>query len=280
MMTESTYQLKEKIIQTLKINGPMLPVYIAKEINSDILFTSAFLSELISEKRIFASYMRIGSSAIYYLKENQKDLEKYGESLKSKEKEAFNLLKEKKFLEDEKQDSPIRVALRQIRDFAIPFKKNEKIFWRYFTTEEPELKQERKAEEQKQKKLEIFDKKEIKVTKKSTRPKTTKKSASAKKSEQFFNKVKEFLIKEQKEIIDIKGMTKDTLTLIIKSDDQEKLLIAYNKKRLTEADIVKAHKKSQELNLRYHLLSLGEPSKKIETFIEAIKDLSKIQKIQ
>ena len=274
MVNESTSQIKEKIVQILRIKGPLLPAYIAKEINYDTLFTSAFLSELISEKRIFSSRMRVGSSAIYYLKENQNDLEKYSEHLKSKEKEAFKLLQEKKFLEDEIQEPAIRVALRQIRDFAIPFKKNEKIFWRYFKIQESELNIKEKQE----------IKGKIKQTKtpakKSTKSKTTKKTASAKKSEQFFNKVKEFLISQKKEILDIQGVTKDTLTLKIKETNQEILLIAYNKKRITEEDILKAHKKAQELNLKYQILSLGEPSKKLDNFIKALRNLSEIQKIQ
>ena len=287
MGTENTYQLKEKIMQTLRITGPMLPAYISKSIGSDMLFTSAFLSELVSEKRILASHMRIGSSAIYYLKENQKDLEKYGESLKSKEKEAFILLKEKKFLEDEKQESPIKVALRQIRDFAFPFEKDGKIIWRYFITEESEYKQDKK-EKPKEKKLDILDKKSEEKRKqekphiknKQIKLKIIKKKASTKKSEQFFNKVKEFLINEQKEIIDILGVTKDNLILKIKDKDQEILLIALNKKRITETDITKAHKKSQELNLKYSILSLGDTSKKLENLIDALKDLSNIEKIQ
>ena len=283
MTTENTSQIKDKIIQTLRVRGPMIPAYLAKEIGSDMLFTSAFLSELISEKRIFASHMRIGSSAIYYLNENRNDLEKFGENLKSKEKEAFKLLQGKKFLQDEKQEPAIQVALRQIRDFAFPFERDGKIIWRYLITKESEYKKGKK-EKPKQKELSIFDKKsepkEKLPTKKITKPKTTKKSASAKKSEQFFNKVKEFLANKQKEIIDILGVTKDTLTLKIKEQNQEILLIAFNKKRITETDIGKAHKKAQELNLKYSILSLGDLSKKLDNLISAIKDLSNIEKIQ
>ena len=59
----------------------------------------------------------------------------------------------------------------------------------------------------------------------------------------------------------------------------EKLLVAYNKKRISELDILNAHKKASEKNLPYVILSLGETSKKLTSFIEAIKDLSGIEKI-
>jgi len=293
MATEDTSQIKNKIVQTLKFKGAMLPAYIAKEVGLDMLLTSAFLSELISEKKIKASYMRVGSSAIYYLSENFQDLEKYAEHLKSKEKEAFKLLKEKQFLEDEKQEPAIRVALRQLRDFAFPFEVNEKIIWRYFIIPKVEYKKQEKnieiilkkptiktPEKENAKEINIFDKKVEVKEKLKLKKKIIKKSASAKKSEQFFNKVKEFLTKKQKEITDILGVTKDTLTLKIKHQSQEILLIAFNKKRITEIDIIKTHKKAQELGLKYQILSLGEPSKKLDNLINAIKDLSEIEKIQ
>ena len=286
MVTQDTNEIKNKIVQNLKFKGPMLPAYIAKDIGLDMLLTSAFLSELLSEKRINASHMRVGSSAIYYLNENFQDLEKYSEHLKSKEKEAFKLIKEKQFLEDENQEPAIRVALRQIRDFAFPFKLNEKIIWRYLTIQESEYKSKQKQLQEKPKQLNIFDKKQepeqkIKIIKKKiTKPKTIKKSASAKKGEQFFNKVKEFLTKEQKEITDILGVTKDTLTLKIRNQNQEILLIAFNKKRINETDITKAHKKAQELKLKYSILSLGDLSKKLDNLISAIKELSTIEKIE
>ena len=59
----------------------------------------------------------------------------------------------------------------------------------------------------------------------------------------------------------------------------EKLLIAYNKKRLTEADLLKAHKKALEYRLPYVILSLGDLPKKLENFIEAIRNLSGIGKL-
>jgi len=44
MPIKDTSEIKEKIILILRKNGPSLPVHIAKEIETSILFTSAFLS--------------------------------------------------------------------------------------------------------------------------------------------------------------------------------------------------------------------------------------------
>ena len=63
-------------------------------------------------------------------------------------------------------------------------------------------------------------------------------------------------------------------------DREEKLLIAYNKKRITDADIIKSHHKANEANIPYIILSLGEPLKKLTNMIKAIKNLSYIQKVE
>jgi len=287
MPTQDTLQLKEKIISILKKRGPSLPVHIANETQQSILFASAFLSELISERKIKTSFMRVGSSPLYLLPNQEHHLEKFADHLKSKEKDAFILLKQKKCLADSKQDPAIRVALRQIKDFAIPFKKNEEIFFRYFKIPESELStpevkmQKLKKEVQikplvESKELEIFD--NPKTLKKTTK-KLVKKKISSKKTEKFFNIVKEFLSNKYIEILDIESFNKNDLILRVNSNNQEKLLIAYNKKRINESDIIKASKKAQESNLPYIILSLGGPLKKLDNLINAVKNLEMIEKL-
>ena len=119
-------------------------------------------------------------------------------------------------------------------------------------------------------------------TKNENRPSVVglKKKISVKKGDKFFNRVKEFLLKSSIEILDVEDASKDNLILKIKINNREKLLVAYNKKKIDENDIIKAHKKSLELDLEYIILSLGEPSKKMNEFIEAIKKLDGIKKIE
>jgi hypothetical protein len=306
MPTQDTKPIKESILNFLKTNGPSLPVQISKQIKMDSIFGSAFLSELLSQKRIKITNMKVGGSPIYYIEGTESQLEKYAqEYLKSKEKDAFLLLKEKKFLVDTEQEPAIRVALRSIKDFAKPFEKEGKVIWRYFLSKENEYQPTfqdilpQKESKQKLDKKEMEIKEEIKdkkinekpeeekiEQKKSTKKKTTKKKTSAKrktqerKNEKFFNIVKENITKNKMEITDIIGFTKGHLTLKIKDNEKEKILVAYNKKRLTEADITNAHKKAKEHKLEYIIFALGEPAKKTTSFIEAIKDLSSIQKIE
>ena len=313
-MNVDTSQLKEKIMQIIQRRGPSLPVHISNETGQSMLFSSAFLSELLSEKKIKISNLRVGSSPLYFIPGQEPKLENYSQHLKSKEKEAFHLLKEKKFLKDSNQEPAIRVALRTIKDFAIPFKKNEEIYWRFFTipeeefqkieeikektTEikiEQEIKKEAQEKEEKPKELDIFEKREkpeinileqkaikekIEI-KKIKKPiiKKKKTSASQKKNEKFFNTIKEYLSSKNIEISDIIGFSKNDLTLKIISNNQEKLLIAYNKKKITEKDLLNAYKKASETNLPYTIFSLGETPKKISNMIDAIKNLDSVEKI-
>ena len=281
MPTQDTSEIKEKILSLLKMKGPSLPVHIASETGLSILFASAFLSELVSERKIKISNMKIGSSPIYFLPKHESFLEKFSQYLKSKEKDAFLLLKEKKFLKDKDQDPAIRVALRSIRDFAIPFRRDEEIIWRFFLIPESEFKTEEKSKKEEKKpseELNIFDKaSEKKKTKK--QKKLKKVAISQKKNEKFFNKVKEFLSKKSIEIIDIESFNKNDLILRVRIQNQEKLVVAYNKKRINEGDIIKANKKSSELNIPYIILSLGGPLKRLNTLIGAVKNLSRIEKI-
>jgi hypothetical protein len=288
-MQQDAMQIKEKIISLLRLNGPSLPVHIAKGTGLSILFASAFLSELFYEKKIMISNIKVGNSPLYFLSGQEPQLERFFQYLKNKEKEAFLLLKEKKFLEDSKQEPAIRVALREIKDFAIAFKKNDEVYWRYFTVgeeefdkkeepvsieikEEPEIIQEKPEEN-----LKIFETEEIV---KKEKKKVTKKKISQKQDEKFFNKIKEFLSEGNIEILDIQSFNKNDLVLKIKENGEEKLLIAYNKKKITITDLLKAHKKCSNENLQYLVLSLGEPSKNLKDMISAIKDLSKIDKVE
>ena len=280
-MVQDTSEIKSKMISVFKEKGPCIPVHIAKETGLSILFTSAFLSELLAEKKIKMSNMRVGSSPIYFIPEQEPMLENFSNFLKSKEKEAFILLKEKKFLKDSEQEPAIRVALRALKDFAIPFRKNEEIYWRYFTIPENELKITQKPKESVKLKLneekpeEVL--KKVKVKRISKKPSKTKNS---KQNEKFLEKTKDFLMKSSIEINGIESIGKNELVLKIKEKGEEKLLFAYNKKRVTEKEIIKAGKKASEENLRYSIFFLGKLTKKISDFVEALRNMENIGKLE
>ena len=55
----SVDNIKLKIIEFLKTNGPALPVKIAKAIEMDPVFASAILSELTSAKKVKLTNMKV-----------------------------------------------------------------------------------------------------------------------------------------------------------------------------------------------------------------------------
>lgn len=307
-MAQDPKELKERIMSRIRLRGPSLPIDISKEIGMDTLFGSAFLSELASEKKLRISNLKVGNSPLYFIKGQETLLERFSKHLKDKPREAYELLKEKRILRDSEQHPAIRIAIRDLKDFAFPFKKDGELFWRYLTVSEREIienqdklfpkkvetleikekipekpkETEKIIEEtpEKPKKLENLDsKKEIKKEKPKTK-KIRKKKETKKQDNKFFNNVKEFLIKKDIEILDIEGFNKTDLILRVKDNNEEKLLIAYNKKRIREEDIINANKKASELNLKYIILSLGEPLKKLSHLIKAIQNLNKIDKIE
>lgn len=305
---QDTSEIRGKIMSIIQRNGPSLPSNIANELGLSILFASAFLSELLSQKKLKISNLRVGNSPVYFISGQEPKLENFSEHLKSKEREAFLLLREKNFLIDEEQQPAIRVALRAIRDFAIVFEKGGKLFWRYFIVPESdfvnekveertivvsELKDVEKIKEGENK--DVVEKvgeadevgKEIEENEEDileeiepVKKRVVKKKSSKKNNDKFFNQVKEFLLSKSIEILDIEGVSQGDLILRVNENGREKLIVAYNKKRISEIEIIKAHKRAVELGLGYTILSLGEPIKKLSNLIEAIRNLSDIEKLE
>jgi len=284
MPIQNPLEVKERIIFALKRRGPSLPVHIAKETGMNILFASAFLSELIAEKKIKISAMKVGNSPLYFCPEHENMLKNFSNYLKSKERDAYLLLEEKKFLKDEEQEPAIRVALRNLKDFARPAEKDGYLFWRFFDIPEQEIKKEISKSE-KEENIEIIEiKKRPPKREKPMHEKTPKKISKnppqkKKQNEKFLEKVREFLSKHSGEILNIEGIERGEITLKIKINGQEQLLIAYNKKKISDRDIINAAKKSRDLKLKYSILSLGDLPKKVSDLIIALQDIKDIEKI-
>ncbi|MEX0920767.1 MAG: hypothetical protein WDZ62_00690 [Candidatus Pacearchaeota archaeon] len=300
MPTQNTSEIKNKIISILRKNGPSLPVHISKEIQSNSLFTSAFLSELSSEKKIRMSNMKIGSSSLYFLPGQEKYLDKFSHHLKSKEKEAYDILKNKKILKDSEQEPAIRVALRALKDFAIPYKKGEEIFWRFFNISEDEVKDKKTIEKTTQipvenaesknntnESLNIFDKNNSgkdygeKIEKeKISKKKRNSGKTSGKNESDFFMKIKSFLEKNSIVLLDILNFNKKEIILRVEEESEEKILIAYDKKRVNEKDIIKSFDKTKEFGEKYIILIKGSPYKKTKKLLDAVRGLDSVKNLK
>lgn len=126
----------EKVLQIVRQEGPVVPSQISKEIGTDSIIASAVLSDLVSQNKLKISSVKFGGSPLYYLEGQEEKLQKYAEKLQDKERQTFNLLKERKVLRDINLEPATRYALRQLKDFAKPLEVtasgNKEIFWKWY----------------------------------------------------------------------------------------------------------------------------------------------------
>ena len=285
-------QKKARIISFIETNGPTRPVRIAKAIDMDPVFASAILSELLNTKQIKMSHMRIGASSLYLLSGQEQKLEEHTEHLKPIEKEAYLKLKEDKVLVHENEGPAIRVALQNIKDFAIPFKFQEKIIWKYAFTPEEEIKNILTPKKEASKPEEI--KKEIaienilqkepeeKKTGESSAPIEDTKHSTIQKKEtpvyteepkpKFLEEIKTFLKKKGIEFIEeIQSEKKEIVAKVSigsKLGDMNFLLIAKNKQLTSKEEIAAAVQRAIYNKMPCLLIIRKEPSKNLQKIIE------------
>ncbi len=269
-------ETKNRILEIIKKEGPMYVIQVSKKAGIDSLLASAFLAELVNEKKLKISYMKIGSSPLYYIPGQEKELEKFSNYLKSREKEAFLLLKEKGILEDDKQIPPIRVALRNLKDFAIGFQKDGKIMWRYAfyeEKEEPLKKQEEEKKNNEEIKKEPPQKKELPA-----------KQNVEKDSGDFIEEVRKFLEKKNIKIIDeIQIKKREYLAIVEVNSDLGKLkffMQAKDKKKISTDDLIDLIKKAKPYNMIPLLVSSGELAKKAEEYYQDNDNIIKFLRLK
>ena len=316
--TQRLIQNKDLIISTIQSRGPCLPVHVANSIHLSILFTSAFLSELYGEKRVLMSHMKVGSSSLYYLQGQEAQLENFIQYLNPKEKEAFHLLKKEKLIKDEHQEPAIRVALRELKDFAQPVKisiDNEpKTFWKYFllsNQEAEELAQQFLAPKKKQ----PLENPPQEIPSASTLPEEPKEKALKKQREQrslptapskeitlplpfaekaslpqeplplspFAQQVQAHLIKKGITLHQIIADKKKEVVAKVSIDTsfgpQSFYLIAKDKKRMKEEDLIDALQKAHTEKMPALLIAPGEVEKKALSLLKEWNNLIKFEKI-
>lgn len=296
---------KNKIVNFLQVNGPTLPVRISKVIEMEPVFASAILSELYNDKRIKMSHMKIGSSSLFFLPGQEEKLQDFIENLKTIEKEVFFKLKEQKILFDESEDPAIRVAVRGMKDFAIPFEHDGKQCWKFVSVTNEEVEnffhpkeiKEKKKEEVKEKveeKVEekeddkVAEKKEVEKSEKKAEKKIWKSNKvegvvkpeenekvldvfDETKSE-FYEEVKKFLKKNDIEIIDeIQADKKEVVAKIVvksKISDLNYLLIAKNKKSVNREEVNVVLQRSSYHKMPCILILRKEPSKSVMNMLK------------
>jgi len=127
-------KIAQRVLEIVRAKGPVIPTQISKEIGTNSILASALLSELVGNNDLRISNVKIGGTPLYYAPGHK--LQQYTKYLHEKEIRAYDLLKDAVVLRDKVLDPVMRVALRQIKDFAVPLKvavKDEvETFWKWY----------------------------------------------------------------------------------------------------------------------------------------------------
>ena len=303
---------RERVTQTIKIRGPVIPAQIAKVIGTDILMASATLSELVSKNILKISHVKFGSTPLYYLPGQESRLQDFAKNLHEKEKRAYDLLMQKKILRDKTSEPVVRVALRNIKDFAVPLQvkinDNIEIFWKWYliTNEEAakiiketikfdEPKKEvkpvqetiaRKEQEKPKEEQNQIKKEELKRVMPREEIKNEEKKIFIDKTaeDKFLTEVKRFFEKSNINLIEEKIVKKNSdLDLVIEVPSAVGSLIYYckarSKKRISDSDLSSAFVQGQLKKLPVLFLTKGELTKKANDMLSKEFKSIKIKKI-
>src|SRR3989344_1441971 len=198
-MTNDLSDKRESVLEIVKFKGPLLPVQIAKDIGTNIMFAGALLSELVSNGKIKITNVKMGGSPLYYTDNQIEKLQELTKYLNEKDRQTALLLKEKKVLRDNECNPLQRVSLREIKDFAKPLqaKENEQVelFWKWYLVSDDEakdlieevMKEYKPVEEVKKVEKKIEIEKEIKKVKPKVERKKPTKSLGLKNVNDYFN---------------------------------------------------------------------------------------------
>tara|TARA_Y100000310_G_C20584002_1_gene764471 strand:+ start:57 stop:1187 length:1131 start_codon:yes stop_codon:yes gene_type:complete len=128
---------QEKILNLIKTTGPTIPSKVAKIIKTDILLASAHLADLVSQGKLRLSNLKIGGSPLYYLFGQEDQLYPFAAgNINPKDQRVLEILKSNRVLREVDLDLLSKVALRSLKDFAIPLRvtveDKKEIFWKWY----------------------------------------------------------------------------------------------------------------------------------------------------
>ncbi len=134
----------DQILQFVEQTGPTTPTKVAKKIGTEILIGSAHLADLSSQRKVRISNLKIGGSPLYYLPGQEDQLYAFAAgNMNPKNLEVLEKLKEKVVLREEDLSLLEKVALRALKDFAVPLQVRTQIgvtlFWKWHLAEQDEM---------------------------------------------------------------------------------------------------------------------------------------------
>ncbi len=264
--------LRPQILELVKTRGPILPLSISSELKKDSLFVGAYLSDLLSSKQILVSAAKVGGSPLYYAKGQESRLEMLYKHLEMKEREAYDLLKKNKVMSDKGTEPAIRVAFRNLRDFAKPIEvkthEGPLLYWKWYLTSDDEVLDLLKLRPLKEEKV---MQQKLPIQAKQEKPKVERTRPSANK-EQFLNRITEYLQKSNIRIEENLNPKGQEINMIVKVPstlgELEYFLVAKTKQAISDSDLSLAYQKGHTRKLPVLFLTTGKLSKKAVSYWE------------
>jgi len=276
---------REQIIELMRRKGPVLPMQVAKAIETNSLVASAMLSELASQKKVFISNTKVGSSPVYYLPGQETRLQNLYDNLQEKEKRGYDTLKQVRVIRDNVAEPLLRAVLRIIKDFAKPFiievNGQKELFWRWYLLPVQE------AEQLVREKLKPIPKAEksvpqVKPETQKTIPEPKKKDVKLEKpvkikkikelESEFSNKLNKFFDENKIRVVDKILVKNKEMECIIKMPSAigeiEYYCRAKDKKRVSDSDLSSAFVHAQMKKLPALFLTTGELTKKAHEMLD------------
>ncbi|MEK6920879.1 MAG: hypothetical protein AABX82_03270, partial [Nanoarchaeota archaeon] len=134
---------KQQVLSVVRMKGLVVPADLVREFHADTFIMGAVLSDLVHDKTIGITTVKIGGSPVYYPVENKEKLVDLYKYLNEKDKSTYVLLRDTKILLDTEQSPLVRFSLRNIKDYAKPIEVTAagetKLFWKWYLATEQEV---------------------------------------------------------------------------------------------------------------------------------------------
>lgn len=138
---------KDNLLRFVREKKYTTPTKVAEAFDTSTMIASAALSEIVKDKSIALTNLKIGSTPYYYDLRQKDCLIPLGESsLSGFDKDAFLKLRESQVVNDTSLSIQVRLAMERIKDFAIPIEINydskEFKFWIWYMLDVTEVKKQ------------------------------------------------------------------------------------------------------------------------------------------
>lgn len=268
---------KEKIVEIISEEGPLLPVEIAAKAELNSFLAKGYLEDLLKEGKVKAEKQKAGSEPLFYLPGQEDRLEE-------KREEAENTaVKIKNYKERKIEENPELKKKRE--EFMERLRKIEN---REREQEEENTEEEREPEsEEEEKKSSFKDKiKESVFQKKEEREEEQEEKEKEKveeEEESFLKKAEDFLENNEVKIIEKIDEKKKREELIVSIPSKlrpiKHIVMIRDKKKLSKSDLALAYTKSLEEKMPSLVITHGKLTKTAKEYLNNTGELLTVKQL-